>query len=214
MDSLDSSHAFTNSLEESNPPKSNVFKSKIFIVAVSFSSVLFTIMCIGFLVHYEMASEVYAGEDIPFWNVQLPPEQQVWYEKGIEELKNALSREINRRRAKNVILFVGDGMGPNTVTATRIYGFKEEGLLSWERFPHMGLLKVSALTIFKSVFWNIIYTSSRPTAPTSRCLIRFPPLRRFLVALRSIMKQVVWTRAFCLKIAALRWMLHIMCRQY
>ncbi|XP_014093006.2 alkaline phosphatase [Bactrocera oleae] len=141
MDSLDSSHAFTNSLEEPNPPKSNVFKSKIFIVAVTFSSVLFTIMCIGFLVHYEMASEVCDGEDIPFWNVQLPPEQQVWYEKGIEELKSALSREINRRRAKNVILFVGDGMGPNTVTATRIYGFKEEGLLSWERFPHMGLLK-------------------------------------------------------------------------
>ncbi|XP_036338898.1 alkaline phosphatase [Rhagoletis pomonella] len=141
MDSLDSSHAFTNSLEEPNPPKPNVFKSKMFIVAVTFSSVLFTVMCIGFLVHYEMGSEVSDGEDIPFWNVKLPSEQQVWYEKGIEELKIALSREINRRRAKNVILFVGDGMGPNTVTATRIYGFKEEGLLSWERFPHMGLLK-------------------------------------------------------------------------
>lgn len=33
-------------------------------------------------------------------------------------------------------------MDPNTVTATRIYKEQEKGKLGFERFPHMGLLKV------------------------------------------------------------------------
>lgn len=49
--------------------------------------------------------------------------------------------------AKNVILFIGDGMGISTVTAARIYeGQKrgqtgEENLLSFERFPQTALIK-------------------------------------------------------------------------
>ncbi|MCW3479986.1 alkaline phosphatase [Neisseriaceae bacterium JH1-16] len=35
--------------------------------------------------------------------------------------------------AKNVIFFLGDGMGPATVTAARIYKYKEEGLLNMEK---------------------------------------------------------------------------------
>ncbi|WP_028452218.1 alkaline phosphatase [Chitinilyticum aquatile] len=34
--------------------------------------------------------------------------------------------------AKNVIFFLGDGMGPTTVTAARIYKYKEEGFLNLE----------------------------------------------------------------------------------
>ncbi|KAM8721071.1 hypothetical protein ACLKA7_007017 [Drosophila subpalustris] len=149
LDSLDSSHNFA--VQNGGTPgmksqsdgqqQKNVFKSKVFIIAVTFSSVLIVAMCIGFLVHYEFAGDVSDMETVAFWHVTLPQEQQVWYDRGIDELKLALNRELNRRRAKNVVLFVGDGMGPNTVTAARIYGFKEEGLLSWERFPHMGLLK-------------------------------------------------------------------------
>ena len=50
-------------------------------------------------------------------------------------------------RARNVILFIGDGMGISTVTAARIYeGQKrgetgEENLLSFEKFPHTALIK-------------------------------------------------------------------------
>lgn len=50
-------------------------------------------------------------------------------------------------RAKNVILFIGDGMGISTITAARIYeGQKrgepgEENLLSFERFPQSALVK-------------------------------------------------------------------------
>ncbi len=50
-------------------------------------------------------------------------------------------------RARNVILFIGDGMGVSTVTAARIYDGQsrgesgEENLLSFERFPNVALIK-------------------------------------------------------------------------
>ncbi len=49
--------------------------------------------------------------------------------------------------AKNVILFIGDGMGISTVTAARIYAGQkrgepgEENLLSFEKFDHVALVK-------------------------------------------------------------------------
>ncbi|KAH8357899.1 hypothetical protein KR200_009114 [Drosophila serrata] len=122
-------------------PPSKWFRSRLFIISLVFSCLLITAMCIGFVVHYGMAEDVGDMDTVTYWPVKLPKEQQEWYDQGIKELQKAVSRDFNRRRAKNVILFVGDGMGPNTVTAARIYGFKEEGLLSWEHFPHMGLLK-------------------------------------------------------------------------
>ena len=62
-------------------------------------------------------------------------------------------------RAKNVILFIGDGMGVSTVTAARIFDGQSQGMtgeehwLAFERFPN----------------W------SKPTTPISRC--RTPPVR-------------------------------------
>lgn len=64
---------------------------------------------------------------------------------GKSELYEALN-VVNTKTAKNVILFVGDGMGPNTVTATRIYKHGESGRMTFEKFPHIGLLKVSMNT--------------------------------------------------------------------
>ena len=55
---------------------------------------------------------------------------------------------MNTNKAKNVILFVGDGMGVQTHTASRIYkGQKkdrvgEDEILVWERFPYSGQSKV------------------------------------------------------------------------
>lgn len=50
----------------------------------------------------------------------------------------------DKRKAKNVILFVGDGMGITTITAARILDgqmkgmkFGEENELSFEKFPHL-----------------------------------------------------------------------------
>ena len=61
--------------------------------------------------------------------------------------QEAVTQSADTAIAKNVILFVGDGMGVSTVTATRIFdgqskgGTGEENQLSFERFPHLALVK-------------------------------------------------------------------------
>ena len=53
--------------------------------------------------------------------------------------------------AKNVIIFLGDGMGPSTVTAARFYMAQSRGqkiedtALAWETFPNVALSKVGSL---------------------------------------------------------------------
>nr|CAD7448443.1 unnamed protein product [Timema bartmani] len=64
-----------------------------------------------------------------------------WNTLARQELEASLKVQLNTGVARNVILFVGDGMGPNTVTATRIYKAQEGGKLAFEDFPHVGLLK-------------------------------------------------------------------------
>ncbi len=65
------------------------------------------------------------------------------------ELENALKLTQNTNVAKNVILFLGDGMGISTVTAGRIYSGQklgksgEEHLLAFDTFPYVALSKVS-----------------------------------------------------------------------
>lgn len=69
------------------------------------------------------------------------------YEAGAAKLRQNLNRHIVQTpgAAKNVILFVGDGMSIPTVTATRIYqgqllgGSGEEHSLSFDQFPFVGL---------------------------------------------------------------------------
>lgn len=59
------------------------------------------------------------------------------------------ARRASNGYAKNVILFVGDGMGVSTVTAGRILKGQKEGhsgeeyRLSFEKFPYVALAKVS-----------------------------------------------------------------------
>jgi alkaline phosphatase len=46
-----------------------------------------------------------------------------------------------RRRAKNVIFFVGDGMGVSTITATRVFSVGVGGQLVVDQFPYTALSK-------------------------------------------------------------------------
>jgi alkaline phosphatase len=68
------------------------------------------------------------------------------YRASSAEQQQALVNNL-RGQAKNVILFVGDGMGISTVTAARILdgqlkdGLGEENQLSFDRFPFAGLAK-------------------------------------------------------------------------
>ncbi|VVC93409.1 unnamed protein product [Leptidea sinapis] len=46
----------------------------------------------------------------------LRKDQQYWKDLAAAELEEALQVKWNLGVAKNVILFIGDGMGPNTVS--------------------------------------------------------------------------------------------------
>lgn len=72
-----------------------------------------------------------------------------WKEEAQKKLLNQLHKQTNENIAKNVILFLGDGMSLPTITAARIYSGQktgstgEESALSFEDFPGIGLSKVS-----------------------------------------------------------------------
>jgi len=70
-----------------------------------------------------------------------------WQQQGREAVARARALVPSARPARNVILFIGDGLGIATVTAARILegqlrgGSGEEHLLSFERLPHVALAK-------------------------------------------------------------------------
>ncbi|GFU05472.1 alkaline phosphatase, tissue-nonspecific isozyme [Nephila pilipes] len=71
-----------------------------------------------------------------------------WEKSGQKNLYASLRLQKNEKIAKNLILFLGDGMGMTTVTSTRIYkGQKksrngEDELLTFDEFPYVSLSKV------------------------------------------------------------------------
>ncbi|XP_012055764.1 PREDICTED: alkaline phosphatase 4-like [Atta cephalotes] len=70
-----------------------------------------------------------------------------WLKSGQETLHKILTEQKNENRAKNVIIFIGDGMGLSTITSGRIYVGQlngqsgEEYQLSFEKFPNTALAK-------------------------------------------------------------------------
>ena len=57
----------------------------------------------------------------------------------------AASAAVAAGEAKNVIFFLGDGMGPVTVTASRIYKYGEAGKLAMETLPRTARIKTFSL---------------------------------------------------------------------
>lgn len=72
---------------------------------------------------------------------------QRWFEEGAETARAGANQRPLPFKAKNVILFVGDGMGISTVAAARIRegqlkgGSGEENFLSFEKLPYVSLSK-------------------------------------------------------------------------
>uniref|UniRef100_D3TMW7 Alkaline phosphatase n=1 Tax=Glossina morsitans morsitans TaxID=37546 RepID=D3TMW7_GLOMM len=66
-----------------------------------------------------------------------------WQELGQSILEKQLKSKstLNTNLAKNVIMFLGDGMSIPTLTAGRVYMGGEEKQFSFEEFPYMGLSK-------------------------------------------------------------------------
>ena len=52
-------------------------------------------------------------------------DKKFWTDSAINDLKSRLNVKSNTNIAKNVIVFIGDGMGVQTHTASRIYKGKK-----------------------------------------------------------------------------------------
>ncbi|XP_064457434.1 alkaline phosphatase-like [Ornithodoros turicata] len=77
-----------------------------------------------------------------------------WRDLAANEIQSRLAREPTKSKARNVVIFLGDGMGPSTVTAARIYKGQrrskqsgEEGTLVWDNFPHVSLSRTYGLDV-------------------------------------------------------------------
>jgi alkaline phosphatase len=71
-----------------------------------------------------------------------------WYDDARKNIEHILNRRLNGGLAKNIIMFLGDGMGISTVTAGRILKGQlqgnngEEEVTIMESLDHVGLSKV------------------------------------------------------------------------
>ena len=84
-------------------------------------------------------------------NKELFAAPEEWRQIAKNELDKVLATKQVTKRPKNVIFFLGDGMGISTLTAARIYKGQlfnksgEEGSLTFEQFPFTGLIKVTIM---------------------------------------------------------------------
>ncbi|XP_063851588.1 alkaline phosphatase-like isoform X1 [Scylla paramamosain] len=92
---------------------------------------------------YKKAKKGSSYDTVPFID---PEDQAYWNTKGQEALERQLQVRPQLRKAKNIILFLGDGMSISTVTAARILKGQYSGLwekeeLVWETFPYSAIIK-------------------------------------------------------------------------
>ncbi|XP_055599306.1 membrane-bound alkaline phosphatase-like [Uranotaenia lowii] len=68
---------------------------------------------------------------------------EFWNNGAQTTLKEKLSKRKQpiAQRPKNVIFFIGDGLSPQTIAATRMYLGNENEALSFEKFPYLGQAK-------------------------------------------------------------------------
>jgi len=109
------------------------------------------------------AAPAFAAEPV----VKGPESVQDWFNQGSKFIRQSEKNNDHRgddhhhRGAKNVILFVGDGMGISTLTAARILEGQlngkpgEENRLSFENFPNLALSKTYS--------WDQQTSDSAPT---------------------------------------------------
>ncbi|KAL1404010.1 hypothetical protein pipiens_005484 [Culex pipiens pipiens] len=64
-----------------------------------------------------------------------------WRDNAKRTVESIVNRKQNKNVAKNVIMFLGDGMSISTVAMARVYAGGEEKSLSFEEFPYIGMSK-------------------------------------------------------------------------
>lgn len=95
-----------------------------------------------------LAAVSVVGQSVaPPFPVKRVESAETWRRDGWNALQRAKNTSLRKGKAKNVILFVGDGMGVSTLTAARIFEGQqrgesgEENRLSFEEFPFSALSK-------------------------------------------------------------------------
>jgi len=83
---------------------------------------------------------------------------EFWFAKGEEELSRALSKKENNGRAKNIIIFIGDGMSIPTVTAARVY--KGQFLVNNSDTQQGDLTEGNSADIYWETFPNVAHSKT------------------------------------------------------
>jgi len=106
-----------------------------------FSWFFSSIILFSFLVTFTNA------QVLPLFPIKREESAETWRRDGWAAIEKAKREKIRTGKAKNVILFIGDGMGVSTLTASRILEGQlrgesgEENRLSFEEFPFSALSK-------------------------------------------------------------------------
>ncbi|XP_062125404.1 alkaline phosphatase [Drosophila sulfurigaster albostrigata] len=140
------------------------FKStQLFIVAGAvLLSLLVTLLCIGLTIRYEVEHEVANVADVDYWKDQVSAAQKVWYDKGIEELKQALRIYSPQTQPRQVLLLLISGISAETLAAARFEREKHAPFV-WDQFPHVARIKNScssrspcdANLVYRSLFSGV-----------------------------------------------------------
>ncbi|KAE8603568.1 hypothetical protein XENTR_v10014373 [Xenopus tropicalis] len=95
-----------------------------------------------------LAITVHPSTGVVVSSLEAEKNPKFWNDQAKETLKNALNLNPITHRAKNLIMFLGDGMGVTTIAAARIYQGQvegqpgEENIMAMEKFPYVALSKV------------------------------------------------------------------------
>ncbi|XP_005179489.3 alkaline phosphatase 4 [Musca domestica] len=119
--------------------------TQIFIVAGTvLMAMVISLICIGLTVRYEVDTDTVDAGSIGYWTMNLPPEQEEWFTKGLEDLRlTSKGTQRYNGEVKNVIVFLADGVTTDMLARAR---FGDEGNVTdfiWDSFPHLGVLKSS-----------------------------------------------------------------------
>jgi len=119
------------------------------ILAIFTASVLLLAMTVSPTAHLQTVENGKSNNTtlLPPFPVKRQENREFWYADGEAFISRSRKFAGKISRAKNVILFVGDGMGVATITASRILEGQmrgasgEENRLSFEEFPSVALSK-------------------------------------------------------------------------
>ena len=120
------------------------------------------------------------------------PDAAFYQARGLRDLKRALKAPRFEGRAKNVIFFVGDGLGVATHTMSRIYKGQKKGTsgeeesLVWEDWDYSGLIKVRLFKPHKVTVSHLLalvsfegYSSLSSAPDVANCVSKGQGIVRF-----------------------------------